>query len=198
MTEICYEIVAYRIEDEAAAAAARDRVKAMLAARPGFIAWTAFCGADDASDRVDLIAWTDIANARAAAELVETDSHFADFRASVSRFASVGHYVTPSLDSRPIARGCGVELGRFRLKPGINERIMHAAYDAMISRHLVNQSGWRRQHLVKLQDGSFVDLAFASSETDAERICASWVKNEDCDRFLSMIEPLGMEFGSIV
>jgi hypothetical protein len=69
--------------------------------------------------------------------------------------------------------GSGVELGRFKLKPGIEESAMRAAYEAMIARFLSLRPGWLRQHLVKLKDRTFVDLAFAHDQAGAERICAS-------------------------
>jgi hypothetical protein len=111
---------------------------------------------------------------------------------------SMAHYIAPSLDPQPVVAGNGIELGRFRLKSGVEEVSMRAAYDAMVSRHLAHQSGWRRQHLVRLQDGIFVDLAFADDREGAEAICAAWAGNADCDRFLSMIEPISMEFGTLV
>ncbi|RJG57710.1 hypothetical protein D0Z70_00320 [Sphingobium terrigena] len=130
--------------------------------------------------------------------MVGTAAEFADFRASVANVTSMVHYVPPLLDPQPVAAGSGVEVGRFRLKPDVEEGAMRDAYDAMVSRHLGRQPGWRRQHLVKLQDGTFVDLAFASDRDRAEVICGSWAGNGDCDRFLAMIEPVSMEFGAII
>lgn len=198
MTAICYEIVTYRTKDADRADRARDDARALLARQPGFIGWTPFKGADDAKERVDLVAWTDRHSARIAAQMVGSDAAFADFRGSVATVASMAHYITPALDPQPVAAGSGIELGRFRLKPGVEEAAMRAAYAAMVSRHLGRQPGWRRQHLVMLQDGTFIDLAFASDRDRAEAICAAWIGNAECDRFLSMIEPVGMEFGTIV
>ena len=198
MTAICYEIVTYRTNDADQADRVRDYARALLVRQPGFIAWTPFKGVDDANERVDLVAWTDHHSARVAAQMVGNAPEFADFRGSVATVASMAHYIAPSLDAQPVVAGSGIELGRFKLKPGVEESAMRAAYTAMVSDHLGHQPGWRRQHLVKLQDGTFVDLAFASDRDRAEAICASWVGNADCDRFLSMIEPVSMEFGTIV
>ena len=52
--------------------------------------------------------------------------------------------------------------------------------------------------MVELQDGTFVDLAFAGDREGAEAICAGWAGNPDCDQFLSMIEPISMEFGTLL
>jgi hypothetical protein len=198
MTAICYEIVAYRITDAEQADEVREQARALLARQPGFIAWTPFQGTDDANARVDLVAWTDLDSARRAGQIVGNAAEFADFRGSVASVTSMAHYTAPSLDPQPVVAGNGIELGRFRVKAGVEEGSMRAAYDAMVSRHLVHQSGWRRQHLVKLQDGIFVDLAFADDREGAEAICAAWAGNADCDRFLSMIEPISMEFGTLV
>lgn len=198
MTAICYEIVTYRTKDADQADTVRDDARALLARQPGFIGWTPFEGVDDANERVDLVAWTDHHSARVAAQMVGSAAEFSDFRGSIATVTSMAHYIAPSLDPQPVVAGSGIELGRFRLKPGVEEFSMLAAYEAMVSRHLGNQPGWRRQHLVKLQDGTFLDLAFASDRDRAEAICAGWVGNADCDRFLSMIAPVSMEFGTVV
>ena len=92
----------------------------------------------------------------------------------------------------------GLELGRFRLKDGIEEADMQAAYELMVSGHLSKQSGWCSQHLVKLDDGAFLDVAFARTEDHAKAICASWRDQPVCDAFLALIEPISMEFGTVL
>ncbi len=198
MTTICYEIVTYRTKDAGQADMVRDDARALLARQPGFIAWTPFQGVDDANERVDLVTWADHLSARVAAQLVGNAAEFADFRGSVASVASMARYIATSIDPQPVVADSGIELGRFRLKPGVEERSMRAAYEAMVSHHLRHQPGWRRQHLVKLQDDTFVDLAFASDRDRAQAICTAWAGNADCDQFLSMIEPISMEFGVIV
>lgn len=198
MTAICYEIVTYRTKDTDQADTVREDARALLTSQPGFIAWTPFKGVNDANERVDLVAWADHDSARVAAQMVANDAEFADFRGSVATVTSMAHYFAASFDPQPVPVGSGIELGRFRLNPGTEESSMRVAYAAMVSRHLTHQPGWRRQHLVKLQDGTFIDLAFASDQDHAEAICAGWTGNADCEHFLSMIEPVSMEFGTIV
>jgi hypothetical protein len=198
MTAICYEIVVYRTGDTECADKARDQARALLARQPGFIAWTPFGGADDTSERVDLVAWVDLDSARVAAQRVGAAPEYADFRASVATLMHMAHYLAPPLDPQPVVAGSGIELGHFRLKPDVEEGAMREAYDAMVSGHLGRQPGWRRQHLVKLQDGTFVDLAFASDQSHAEAICAAWAGQADCDRFLAMIEPVSIAFGTVI
>lgn len=92
----------------------------------------------------------------------------------------------------------GIEIGRFRLKSGITEEALRAAYATMIASHLALQTGWYAQHLVKLSDDVFLDIAFATSEDHAKAICASWQDQPVCNAFLALIEPVSMEFGTIV
>lgn len=92
----------------------------------------------------------------------------------------------------------GIELGRFRLRAGCEERALRQAYRAMVEQHLRHQPGWRGQRLVRLEDGSFIDLAFAADAAQAKAICASWQGQAACDAFLALIEPVGMEFGGVV
>lgn len=199
MSGPCYEIVLYRTgEDEEAADRARRDAEAVLRGFPGFIAWMPFTGWRDPGARVDLVVWADRETAQAAAHAVGTAPDFAAFRSSVSDLIAMGHYRAPTLEPRPVAAGAGVEIGRFRLKPGVREDEMRAAYEAMIAGHLGHQAGWRRQHLARLADGSFVDLAFAADQARCEAICATWAGNPECDRFLALIEPVSMEFGTLV
>lgn len=99
---------------------------------------------------------------------------------------------------RPVISGNGVEVGRFRLKPGIEESEMRHAYDAMVASFLSLQPGWCRQHLLKLDDGSYIDLAVADTPARAQAICAGWQGQPDCDAFLALIEPLDLTFGSVL
>ncbi|KMO37270.1 hypothetical protein VQ03_19465 [Methylobacterium tarhaniae] len=201
MPEPCYEIVVYEVGDAADADHARDRARTLLRRFPGFIAWTPFTEWDAPNRRADLVAWADEAHARAAATAVGTAPDFAGFRASVATLVSMSHYrapdSTPDLEPRPVAAGAGVEVGRFRLKPGVREAEMRAAYAAMLA-GLAALPGWRRQHLVRLADGLFLDLAFAEDQERSEAICAAWAGNPACDRFLALIEPESMEFGTIL
>lgn len=194
----CYEIVVYKIGDDETANHARRQAETLLRRFPGFLGWTPFTGWHDPNARVDLVAWADLDSAQTAARAVGTAPEFADFRSLVANLVSMRHYRAPHLEPRPVAAGSGLEIGRFRLKPGVGEQEMRAAYDAMLAGHLASQPGWRRQHLVRLKDGTFVDLAFAEDEARSEAICATWVGTPECDRFLALIEPESMEFGTLI
>ncbi|MBC8716947.1 hypothetical protein [Ochrobactrum sp. Marseille-Q0166] len=192
-----FEIVTYKVNDITSADKERARAREQISALPGFIAWMPFTGTTDADDRVDLVSWLTLDDAQAAAKLVGTAPEFAAFRATLKQMVSIGHYkaMTPP---QMASSGNGLELGHFRLKSGADEQAMRDAYTAMVSNHLSLQAGWQAQHLVKLADGTFVDLAFADNQTTASEICANWHGNADCDAFLSLIEPVSMEFGTIL
>lgn len=193
-----YEIVTYRVIDPRAAEAARSEARKRLETFPGFIAWQAFHGAADPAERVDLLLWRSLEEAQAAAAKVGTADEFAGFRASIKSLSGMDHYLLDAAQPQPIYSGNGIELGRFRLKPGVSEETMRVAHLAMVNVYLALKPGWRRQHLVKLDDGVFMDLAFAESGERAKAICASWHDSDLCKAFLALIEPEDMSFGTLL
>jgi len=198
MTTPFYEIVTYTVADARKADTARAAAQELLATFPGFIHWAPFTGAGNVDARVDLVSWRSHEDALSAASAVGCAPEFADFRSSVANLVSMEHYRLPPGAQHPIVSESGVEIGRFRLKPEVNEADMRKAHATMVDRHLAGQTGWRRQHLIKLDDGLFLDLAFADTRVGAETICASWSGQADCDAFLAMIEPESMEFGVVL
>lgn len=193
-----YEIVTYSVSDPTAADAARNETRRRLEAYPGFIAWQAFHGAADPAARVDVVVWRSLEAAEAAAAMVGSAAEFASFRASIKNLSGMDHYRMDTAEAHPTFQGDGIELGRFRLKPGVSEEKMRGAYRAMVDFHLAKQSGWRRQHLVSLADGAYMDVAFAESRERAEAICATWHDNDLCQAFLALIEPEYMRFGTLL
>jgi len=193
-----YEIVTYSVSDPSTADAARSEARRRLEAFPGFIAWQAFHGAADPAARVDVVVWRSLEAAQAAAAEVGTAAEFASFRASIKNLSGMDHYRMDRAEAHPTFSGDGIELGRFRLKPGVSEEKMRGAYQAMVDFHLAKQPGWRRQHLVRLADGAYMDVAFAESCERAEAICATWHDNDLCQAFLALIEPEYMRFGTLL
>jgi hypothetical protein len=92
----------------------------------------------------------------------------------------------------------GIELARFRLKPGVGEAQACAAHRRAVSRFLSRQRGWCTEVMVRLEDGIYADILTAESQTRAQEICAMWLGQEDCEAFLALIEPLDMSFGQVV
>ena len=198
MTGPCFEIVAYRVAAPAGADQQRLLAQERLRALPGFLAWQAFADVADERARVDLVVWASREDAVSAADIVGAAAEFAAFRATVGHVASMGHYAPVAGFPQPVAVGDGVEIGRFRLKPGMDEGAMRAAHRAMVAGHLARQPGWRGQYLLKLRDGIFIDLAFAETTARSVEICAGWHGAPACEAFLAMIEPIAMEFGAVV
>ncbi|SMB35470.1 conserved hypothetical protein [Serratia proteamaculans] len=193
----CYEIVTYKVKNQHEADTARSSAQHLLKHFPGFIDWIALSGNDDSTKRVDLVIWNSHEDALTAAKAVELEPEFSSFRASVSCLQSMGHYTHQEQQTPSRIKGYGIEIGRFRLKQGINESEMRKVYSRMVDGHLALQPGWKKQYLVSLNNGVFVDLAFADSQQCAEAICASWHGQSVCDDFLEMIEPESMEFDSL-
>ena len=94
--------------------------------------------------------------------------------------------------------GDGIEMGRFRLREGVAEATMRAAWEEMTAGYLATRNGWRGQRLIRLEDGTFMDIAFAASLACSHAICDSWAGNAACDAFLRLIDPISMEFGSVI
>lgn len=195
MTHPVLEIVTYHTDTPAEADQQRALARDSVALLPGFQGWMALSRQSDPGQRADLVLWSGIDAAEGAARTVGQGPAFAPFRATVTTLASMGHYSAPDLAL--MQPGEGVELGRFRLRDGASEADLRAAHARMVATHLSRQAGWRGQRLLRLEDGSFVDLAFAASAEAAKAICAAWEGNADCDAFLALIEPVSMEFGSI-
>lgn len=194
----CMEVVTYRVSNPETAdvqrRAARDRARNLA----GFVGWVPLSGAHDRTERVDIVTWASLEDARNAAALVGESPDFAAFRDSISQLVSMAHFTAETRPPVSMAEGEGLEIGRFRLKPGVSEEEMRKAHERMVAQHLSRQQGWHGQRLVRLQDGSFLDLAFADSRDRAIRICDGWQGNPDCDAFLALIEPAGIEFGDVL
>lgn len=197
MSKPCLEIVTYTSIEPAEADRQRQLAVGMAAKLPGFAGWLPLSGSKNATDRADVVGWTSLEAAHDAGKQVGTAEEFAPFRRSIDTFNGMGHFTLEAGGLPFMQPGDGIELGLFRLKPGVSEEALRSAHTRMVDRHLSRQSGWRGQRLAKLKDGIWVDLAFAQSQEAAEAICASWSGNEDCEAFLAMIEPVSMQFGAI-
>lgn len=197
MVKPCLEIVTYQVGSVPDADAQRQSAIALAAQLPGFAGWLPLADTESGAQRADLVVWADQAAAKRAAGAVGSGEDFAPFRATISAFGAMGHFALP-LGGLPLMQGGdGVELGRFRLRPEVTESMLRRAHARMVERHLSRQPGWRGQRLMQLEDGIWLDLAFAASPDQARAICQSWAGNADCDAFLSLIDPISMEFGRI-
>lgn len=83
----------------------------------------------------------------------------------------------------------GLEFGTFRLKAGASESEMLAAAKTMEDMFLSKEDGFLGHAILKGKDGTYVDLAFATSQATAEVICQRWMQNDHALRFLGFIDP---------
>ena len=198
MTGQCIEIVTYKVSNPDEADYQRDGAQERAARLPGFSGWLALSGCKYRGMRTDLVIWENAQSAEAAAEVVGKGKDFSGFRASITEFGGIGHYAPPRGGLALLQPGSGIEIGQFRPRPGVNEADLRMAHDRMIADHLCRQPGWRGQRLIRLQDGTYMDIAFAGTQAQAQAICASWTGIPACEAFLALIEPISMEFGSIL
>ncbi|MBN8933049.1 MAG: hypothetical protein J0G97_14680 [Rhizobium pusense] len=197
MTHPRLEIVTYQVSSADEADTQRQCAREIAAGFPGFSGWLPLADAETRERRADLVVWATSEAAADAAHKVGSGDDFAPFRATISAFGAMGHFALPAGGLPMIQAGEGMELGRFRLRTGVTEEVLREAHARMIERHLSRQVGWRGQRLVMLEDGSWLDLAFAATQEHARAICESWAGNADCGAFLALIEPISMEFGRV-
>lgn len=191
------EIVTYQVGSVPEADAERQGAREIASGLPGFSGWLPLADAETGEQRADLVVWATPEAAADAAAKVGSGDDFAPFRNTIAALGAMGHFALPAGGLPMMQEGEGLELGRFRLRPGVTEDMLRAAHARMIESHLSRQEGWRGQRLVELADGSWLDLAFAASPNQARAICESWAGNADCGAFLRLIEPISMEFGRV-
>lgn len=197
MTHPRLEIVTYQVGSVPEADAQRQGAREIASGFPGFSGWLPLADAETREQRADLVVWATPEAAAEAAAKVGSGDDFAPFRNTIAAFGAMGHFALPAGGLPMMQQDEGMELGRFRLRPGVTEDMLRASHNRMIESHLSRQAGWRGQRLLKLEDGSWLDLAFAASTDQARAICESWAGNADCVAFLALIEPISMEFGRI-
>lgn len=197
MTTQTIEIVTYKVANPAEGDRQREAARVAAAGLPGYAGWLPLAGEDRAS-RADIVVWDDMQSAQSAAQIVGASPDFAGFRSTISEIGGMWHYAAPTNGLALMQAGDGIEIGRFRLRDGVREQDLRAAHSRMIAHHLSLQPGWRGQRLVRLEDGTFLDIAFASTQEQSKFICSQWAGNAECEAFLSLIEPIAMEFGAFV
>ncbi|MDR0780651.1 MAG: hypothetical protein LBF16_08150 [Pseudomonadales bacterium] len=84
----------------------------------------------------------------------------------------------------------GLEFGTFRMKAGLSESDMRAAAKTMEVEFLNKEEGFLGHAILKGNDGTYADLAFATSKAKAEEICGKWMQNQYALAFLAFIDPV--------
>ncbi len=89
----------------------------------------------------------------------------------------------------------GLEFGTFRLKGGAEEADMLAAAKTMEDEFLYKEEGFLGHAILKGNDGTYVDLAFATSQAKAEELCGKWMQNPYALKFLELIDDTSTNIG---
>ena len=82
----------------------------------------------------------------------------------------------------------GMEFCTFMLKEGASEAKMLEAAKNMELEFLSKEQGFLGHGVLKGKDGTYVDLAFATSQQKAEAICGKWMENEFALKYLEFID----------
>ena len=82
----------------------------------------------------------------------------------------------------------GMEFCTFMLKEGASEAKMLEAAKNMEQEFLSKEPGFLGHGVLKGKDGTYVDLAFATSQQKAEAICGKWMENEFALKYLEFID----------
>lgn len=193
-----YEIVVYSATEEGAADAARAAVRTKIESLPGFIGFMPMKGAEDGTRRADIAIWSSLDAAKAAAGEVGSDPGFAPFLSSIAKVDSMGHFVPQWPVPQALSTGQGIEIGRFRLKPGFSEADARAAHRHAIDTFMSRQAGWLAEYMVRFADGTYADVLIAESQARAEAICAMWHGQPACEAFVAMVDVSDLAFGAMM
>jgi len=82
----------------------------------------------------------------------------------------------------------GMEFCTFKLKEGADESEMLEAAKNMEKEFLSKEDGFLGHRVLKGKDGTYVDIAFADTQEQAELICSKWVENEFSLEYLEFID----------
>lgn len=82
----------------------------------------------------------------------------------------------------------GIEFCTFRLKEGASEEKMLEAAKNMEQEFLSKEHGFLGHGVLKGKGETYVDLAFATSQELAEKICGKWMENEFALKYLEFID----------
>ncbi|TCM65089.1 hypothetical protein EC844_11652 [Acinetobacter calcoaceticus] len=91
-----------------------------------------------------------------------------------------------------------IEIGMFKLKAEVQLEDAILAYTHMVRHFLSQQADWQAQSLIVLEDQTLIDLAWSKNIAAAKTICKQWMDNPACLKFLSLIDPMSMQFGQVL
>jgi len=92
MSDICIELVVYKVRNAQEVLAARREVIPIIEQFDGFKSWTALQSMTDENVFSDYGVWENRDKAKAAAKQFETDKRFSDFAKTIEKIISFQHY----------------------------------------------------------------------------------------------------------
>jgi len=87
----------------------------------------------------------------------------------------------------------GMEFCTFKLKEGVDENKMLEAAKNMEYEFLSKEVGFLGHRVLKSKDGTYVDIAFADTQEQAEKICGKWIENEFSLKYLEFIDSASVD-----
>lgn len=127
------EVAVYRVSHPASFDALQLETMAQLDAFAGFGQALALRGVEDASLRADVVLWTSLTHAHAAAEALQADPRFERFRAALGEIQHFAHYAGPTVERlQALSRGPVVELAAYQGKSGMPMDRLQAAIHAAL------------------------------------------------------------------
>lgn len=146
----------------------------------------------------DLVTWRDHAAARAAISNATKSS-------ACMAYFSLMQVDKPPRTGEPIAshgeryNWGGLEIGLFRLRPGVTDSEVRSAAWEMAQGLYEGQEGFIEHTILHNGKGEYVDLLLTESGARAEALCRSWYSESEpggyaksCRRYISLIDPLSV------
>lgn len=82
----------------------------------------------------------------------------------------------------------GVEFALFRLKEGVSEEQLIALSKEVDEKFLIKEKELLSHFLLKSKDGTFADVAIATTQEKAEEICQLWLSNDVAKQYLELLD----------
>lgn len=82
----------------------------------------------------------------------------------------------------------GLEFAIFRLRDGVDEKVLVEASENVDREFLAHEDGILGHVLLRGRDGVYADLAFADSQERAQGVCAKWMANAVALKYIELLD----------
>lgn len=82
----------------------------------------------------------------------------------------------------------GLEFALFQLKEGVTEDQLIALSEQVDQQFLAKQPGLLAHFLLRGKDGTYADVALATTQETAEAICQRWLQNGVAQQYLDLLD----------